>query len=152
MNYVKINSVGQIEKYPYTFTDLRNDFPHTSFPMPLEENTLVGLNIFYVSATDQPSGDHTKNVVEDNPVVENGKWVQSWKIVNATQEEIKVKHETASNNIRKIRGELLNSSDWTQLADSPADKQAWASYRQALRDISSQPNFPWSVEWPVAPS
>jgi hypothetical protein len=53
--------------------------------------------------------------------------------------------------IRDKRQRLLVNSDWTQLADSPADKAAWAIYRQALRDISTQPGFPWAVDWPVAP-
>lgn len=36
---------------------------------------------------------------------------------------------------RKIE---LARTDWTQLADSPADKVAWATYRQALRDLPNQ--------------
>ena len=33
------------------------------------------------------------------------------------------------------RTDKLKDSDWTQIADSTADKQAWATYRQALRDV-----------------
>ena len=47
---------------------------------------------------------------------------------------------------------LLFGSDWTQLPDVPlATKEAWATYRQALRDITKQPGFPLDVTWPVAP-
>ena len=46
---------------------------------------------------------------------------------------------------------MLASSDWTQIPDSTADKQAWATYRTALRDISSQVGFPYNVEWPLNP-
>jgi hypothetical protein len=53
--------------------------------------------------------------------------------------------------IRAQRTEKLKDSDWTQIADSTADKQAWATYRQALRDITAQSNFPWTVTWPDAP-
>jgi hypothetical protein len=44
-------------------------------------------------------------------------------------------------------------SDYTQAEDFDAqvDKQAWATYRQALRDISSQQGFPWTITWPDAP-
>lgn len=53
--------------------------------------------------------------------------------------------------VRTSRNQLLNESDWTQVADAPVDKAVWATYRQALRDISTQTGFPWNVEWPVKP-
>lgn len=54
--------------------------------------------------------------------------------------------------MRFMRNEKLAECDWTQVADAPVDKAAWATYRQALRDISAQPGWPWSVEWPAAPT
>ena len=54
-------------------------------------------------------------------------------------------------NMRHTRNEKLKDCDWTQLADSPVDKAAWAAHRQALRDISAQAGFPWTIDWPVAP-
>ena len=53
--------------------------------------------------------------------------------------------------VRDDRTRLLVECDWTQLADSPADKFAWASYRQALRDVPSQAGFPWNIQWPIQP-
>jgi hypothetical protein len=53
--------------------------------------------------------------------------------------------------VRASRTEKLKDSDWTQIADSTADKAAWATYRQALRDITGQAGFPWTVTWPDAP-
>ena len=42
---------------------------------------------------------------------------------------------TTEERMREIRNGLLIDSDWTQVADSPVDRQAWATYRQALRDF-----------------
>lgn len=53
--------------------------------------------------------------------------------------------------VRDDRNARLAACDWTQLADAPVDSLAWASYRQALRDITAQTGFPWSVEWPEIP-
>ena len=53
--------------------------------------------------------------------------------------------------VRATRGEKLKDSDWTQVADAPVDQAAWATYRQALRDISSQEGFPWTITWPTQP-
>jgi hypothetical protein len=52
---------------------------------------------------------------------------------------------------RAERNALLSATDWTQLADAPVDKDAWALYRQALRDIPLQETFPTDVQWPVQP-
>ena len=38
-------------------------------------------------------------------------------------------------NVRNSRTEMLKDCDWTQLADSTADKTAWATYRTALRNL-----------------
>ena len=53
--------------------------------------------------------------------------------------------------MRLRRNQILTQSDWTQLADSPRDKQAWAAYRTALRDVPSQPGFPHTILWPTQP-
>lgn len=57
----------------------------------------------------------------------------------------------ASEFIRNRRNNFLKESDWTQVADAPVDKVAWATYRQALRDITAQESFPLSVTWPEKP-
>lgn len=55
-------------------------------------------------------------------------------------------------NYRLQRDSLLKDSDWTQLPDAPNDtKTAWATYRQALRDLPQQSGFPNNITWPTAP-
>ena len=61
-------------------------------------------------------------------------------VVTFTPEEIRAKRDI-----------LLSKSDWTQVTDAPVDQAAWATYRQALRDIPSQAGFPNEVTWPVEP-
>jgi hypothetical protein len=53
--------------------------------------------------------------------------------------------------VRTSRTQKLKDCDWTQIADSTADKTAWATYRQALRDITGQAGFPWTMTWPESP-
>lgn len=53
--------------------------------------------------------------------------------------------------IRAKRNGLLSTSDWTQMPDAPVDQAAWATYRQALRDIPQQDGFPTDVVWPTEP-
>jgi hypothetical protein len=62
-------------------------------------------------------------------------------------------NEAAERVVRMNRDTRLLESDWTQLPDSPVDSSVWATYRQALRDITTHANFPNLEEsdWPVAP-
>jgi len=53
--------------------------------------------------------------------------------------------------VRASRTQKLNDSDWTQIADSTADKAAWATYRTALRNVPAQAGFPWTIIWPESP-
>lgn len=57
--------------------------------------------------------------------------------------------------LRTQRNILLSQSDWTQLPNGPlsSDKvSAWASYRQALRDLPSGITNPTDlVSWPTPP-
>jgi hypothetical protein len=53
--------------------------------------------------------------------------------------------------VREQRNQKLKDCDWTQVLDAPVDKDAWAAYRQALRDISAQEGFPWTINWPKEP-
>ena len=59
--------------------------------------------------------------------------------------------EEIATEVRTERDAKLTESDWTQVLDAPVDQAAWATYRQALRDIPAQTGFPNEVTWPVAP-
>ena len=71
-----------------------------------------------------------------------------------------IEHETAykaskdaeqAKSVRASRDEKLKDCDWTQVADAPVDKAVWATYRQALRDVTTQTGFPWTITWPESP-
>jgi hypothetical protein len=53
--------------------------------------------------------------------------------------------------IRGLRNQRLERSDWTQLPDASVDSTVWAEYRQKLRDITNQPD-PRNIAWPAPPS
>jgi hypothetical protein len=53
--------------------------------------------------------------------------------------------------LRLRRDSLLAASDWTQVADAPVDKEAWAVYRQALRDLPESVKDPRQAVWPESP-
>lgn len=53
--------------------------------------------------------------------------------------------------IKLWRNAQLVRTDWTQIVDTPADKAAWATYRQALRDLPAQGGLANEAVFPVEP-
>lgn len=150
MFYVLLAADGSIDRYPYTLTDLRRTNPGTSFAKQISDDTAAAFNCFPVTPTEPPAEDHTVNL-ERTAVKQGGAWVEQWISTPATAEQITERTTAKSNDIRTDRNKRLADCDWTQLPDAPVDAAAWATYRQALRDVSNQPGFPWNITWPKAP-
>jgi len=54
--------------------------------------------------------------------------------------------------IRSKRDALLTASDYTQVADAPGDKAAWATYRETLRDLPASQSDPDDIVFPTEPT
>jgi hypothetical protein len=53
--------------------------------------------------------------------------------------------------IKLWRNAALAASDWTMHTDAPTDKAAWATYRQALRDLPAQAGLAEEAVFPAQP-
>ena len=95
----------------------------------------------------------TQKLVPATPVLENG-WVYTVAVADLTAEEIQSAKDSAMSQIRVTRNSLLAACDWTQIADSTADKTAWATYRTALRNLpATMTGDPRTFnEWPHDPN
>lgn len=146
--YLRI--VDEIITYPYSIEQLREDNYNVSFPIDLTTELLNEWGVFAVQQTTKPN-DYTKNIVEGTPILINGGYYQNWVQTDATETEIEDKIENKWIEVREIRSQLLAETDWTQLGDIPTEtKTIYTSYRQDLRDITSQSN-PFDLVWPVKP-
>jgi hypothetical protein len=140
------------ETFPYSIGDLRRDNPNTSFPRNPSDALLADWNVFPVIEQSPPEyNPSNQNLNQLNPTLVDGEWLQTWQITPASAEEITERLQRKEAEVRQQRNALLSACDWTQLPDSPADHETWATYRQELRDVTSQPGFPWDVVWPEAP-
>ncbi len=154
MFYAKLDADGNLERYPYTLTDLRRDNPRTSFPKSISNEIAADFGCVPVTMVDPPAKDHTKNFERSAHQVD-GAWEEQWIESDATAEQITERTTAASNDVRYQRNEKLAACDWTVLTDSPlttAKKTEWKAYRTALRDITADSGFPHSVTWPTEPS
>jgi len=124
-------------------------FPNTSFGGRGPSVDWVTEAGYYVTSVWKPHNHNTEKLVSAAPHLYDGMCC----IVDVeplTAEELKSRIDTQWSAIRSARNELLKDSDWTQVADAPVDKTAWATYRQELRDITKQAN-PSNIVWPKAP-
>ena len=152
--FVKVNN-GSVEKYPYTIGQLRQDNPNTSFPRRLTDETLAEYGLYRVDSTARPEiDDKTQRCNQKSqPELVDGKWVLGWDVYDKSQEEIDNQNSGQADLIRQRRNEALAKCDWVAVIDCPLSdevKAEWLAYRQALRDISDLPDFPW-VELPNDP-
>ena len=138
--------------FPYSVEALRRDNPNTSFPSELTDERLSDYSVFPV--VEQPAPDYdpaTQDLNQCNPTLTNKQWLQTWQVSQASAKEIEERTKEKANEVRQQRNELLQGCDWTQLPDAPVDRAAWASYRQELRNVTTQAGFPWKVIWPQQP-
>jgi len=139
----------QTQRYPVSIYEVRAENPNTSYP---DSPNFVPEGYSVVVTTPPPVYDkNTHRYEELSPVQDGTQWRQVWRVVELSEVERQKIRDAQATVIRKQRDALLAQSDWTQLPDAPIDTAAWASYRQALRDVPAQPGFPFDVVWPVKP-
>ena len=59
--------------------------------------------------------------------------------------------QAAASAARKERDRLLLACDWAVLPDAQTERTSWETYRQALRDVPEQAEFPYTIDWPERP-
>lgn len=151
---------GEVVAFPYNAADLKRDNPNTSFPEVITEELLESYNIYRVVQADPPEESPSPYLnweLEETPVLVDGVWTLNWRTFEITQEVIDRDNEFFAFNYRRKRNSELLECDWTQVPDAPlTDSQvaAWATYRQALRDITSHANWPRLTDddWPTKPN
>lgn len=105
------------------------------------------------SGVEQINGKwYTKYVL--GPIFTDRPATETEPAMSAAEQEAEYKAQKdaeQAKNVRVDRNKRIAECDWTQLPDVPVDKAVWATYRQALRDITKQAGFPWEVTWPTIP-
>ena len=145
---------GSPTGHPVDDYNFRTLFPSVSFPRYLTPADVEPFEFGLYEFSQIPNDpERYEKLVEGTPTqAENGIYYQKWLKVAMTDEERAAADAAQSRDIRLQRNGRLIESDWTQIADSGVDATTWHAYRQSLRDLPSQPGFPWEVSWPEPPS
>jgi hypothetical protein len=91
-------------------------------------------------------------VLELAPSFDGWAWIQQWAVEDIPQAEIDAMTDQQAASVRADRNARLAATDWRvikALEEGNGLNFDVAAYRQALRDVPSQPGFPWNVVWPV---
>ena len=155
----RLQSTG--EYFP-TDHAMRGTIPSTPAPVTIEWMEANGVDPVFEGP--QASGGTVYQYSQFAGIEQiDGKWFTKYvlgPIFTDNEEQTAAEQEAAykarrdaeqGEGVRRSRNQMLTETDWTQLEDSPVDKAAWATYRQALRDVPTQEGFPWNVQWPEKP-
>jgi hypothetical protein len=134
-----------------TESEFRAAFPTTSFPEQLTVGLIGDMGFDVVLEGPQAQPTRYQTAFRDGVQQIDGKWFTNYSVADMEEEAKTAKDAEHAKSMRDQRNQKLSDCDWTQLADSPENKAAWATYRQALRDIPTQAGFPWEVQWPTQP-
>ncbi len=158
--FVKLEN-GVPTQWPVSQDRIRFEHKSVSFPRDMRAVDVRAYGFAPFKYSDPQEHDaQWQEARELAPVELDGVFVQQWTIVEKYTAEEKAAmlaqqaeqaELAAATSVRNQRNALLTASDWTQVADAPVDAAAWATYRQALRDITLQAGFPHSVTWPTQP-
>jgi len=153
--------------------EIRRSMPNTSLPRVWTADICEFLGIDPVLAAPAPAASGEYKVVSRNGVVQdaNGNWVEAYVerdmfadyvdedgvTVTKTSQEAAytaTKDAEAATAARATRDGLIASCDWMAIKafeGGTTVSTEWATYRQALRDVSAQEGFPNDITWPEKP-
>jgi hypothetical protein len=153
--------------------EIRRSMPNTSLPRVWTSSICDSLGIDPVLAAPALAASGEYKVVSRNGVVQDalGNWVEAYverdmfadyvdedgvTVTKASQEEAytATKNAEAATTARATRDKLIASCDWMAIKAFEGGTTVsadWATYRQALRDVSAQEGFPNDITWPEKP-
>ena len=168
MSEYRVRSSGEV----HSQGEIRKLNPNTSLPRVWDANVCEALGIDPIFETPKPEVTGYTQAVRDGATQDaNGNWVQAWSVVDMftdytddegvthTKAEQEAEYQArldaeAADGVRTSRDAKLKESDWMVIRSAEtgvALDSNWATYRQALRDVSAQEGFPHNVVWPTKP-
>jgi len=171
MSEFRIRSTGEIK----TQGQIRKENPNISLPRIWNQNVYDVLEIDPILESARPEKTRNYSSIIKNGVVQdsNGNWIWNWEEVDMFSEYVDgdgVTHtkteqeqqyqqtidDQSAEIVRNTRNRYLSETDWyitKSIETSSEISTDILTYRQALRDITSHPNFPnlTAEDWPVKP-
>ena len=165
MSEYRVRATGEVKSQG----QIRLDNKNMSLPRVWTANVCDALGVDPVLAAPAPEPSAAYKSVVRNGVIQdsNGNWVQAWveremfteyTDKNGDVQTVaaqKTAYDTANTAVRAaaerdVRNTLLKETDHYALSDVTMT-DAMKAYRQALRDVPQQTDFPSTISWPEKP-
>ena len=165
MSEYRVRATGEVKSQD----QIRLDNKNMSLPRVWTANVCDALGVDPVLAAPAPEPSAAYKSVVRNGVVQDadGNWVEAWvereMFTEYTDENgdvqtvaaQKTAYDTANTAVRAaaerdVRNNLLKETDHYALSDVTMT-DAMKAYRQALRDVPQQTDFPGTISWPEKP-
>lgn len=152
--YIQVNKENN--EFPFDPNQLRSKYPNVSFPRQITDDILLQYNVYKVEYEALPEFNSRTHycVHAETPIYEDGKWLIKYTLVEKDEGAITAYDSHKAIDIRATRDKHLIDSDWVVLRayeSGESISEIWKTYRQNLRDIPLQPNFPYDIVWPTKP-
>lgn len=142
---------GAVNKYPYSYGDLRSDFPQTSFPSDLENADLSDFGVFHVTQVPAPTVDYTQVVTEGEPLNVGGNWTQVWIVRDATDAEESAALDEIQASYESAIQAHLDSTARSRGYDNMISACSYASGSHPKFSVEGQDCLAWrSAVWETA--
>jgi len=144
---IRIRETGQVMQEG----EFRALFPDTSGPITA---LMEQFGADPVLEGPQASPTRYQTAFRDGVEQVNGAWFTKYSVADMDDEAKAATDVAQTKSVRQTRDDKLKETDWMVIRSaetSLALAAEWATYRQALRDVTSQAGFPWEVEWPTQP-
>jgi hypothetical protein len=156
---------------PKTKVQLQQENKHMSLPEAWTDPTLAALGVARVTKTTAPDVGEWQVAVKDGVEQVDGVWQEKWvtkemfteytetnedgvETTVTVQDQIDAKiaadNAALAASARSQRDELLKATDHFGLSDVAMSDEMIA-YRQSLRDVPQQADFPATITWPTKP-
>lgn len=155
MLYIKIEN-GSPVGYPLSESMVRELLPSVSLPAIIDLDELVTLGFAEYRRTFAPEAGVFQIVDEVQPEFDGRIVTQKFEVRAMTDQEKETATQKQLQESRAKQRHLLAQSDWTELPSVVAKhtaewSAAWAAYRNELRDLDKQEQWPFITSWPSEP-
>ena len=149
---IRLRNTGEV----ITDSEFRALYPTTSFPPQLSVELLDSFDADVIFEGPQPAATRYQFVARQGVIqMADGNWYRNYVALDMSDEAKAALDAQQASSVRADRNRRLADTDWMVVkvleAGQPQDFSV-ATYRQELRDIPSQPGFPWDIIWPTMAS
>ena len=125
-------------------------FPNVSFSNGVPTDEFIASRGYKKLSLFKEYNSSTQKLVSTDLYIE-GDFIYAVEVKDKTSDDLAAETTKKAAVQRTERDKLLLDSDWTQIADSPySGNVTWTNYRQALRDITVDPDWP-DITFPTMP-